>query len=299
MPDKKIITYTGISTFMECPTKYKWRYIEKLQRVGPPGAKEFGTAIHAALEVLFKTGDIHEAETALNGFSPLAGPYGLSEEDFARARGLLAGYYGRWGSPKHDYETIKVEKTFSFKVPNSEYSLEGKIDLLLRDRKTGKLQLWDHKTCSQLDEDYITQRWMDLQLHIYTIGALEGLGYNVDELVYDILQKPAVRLKKNETIEEFTIRCGLDSTPDKFERPVFAVDPRVLDDTRNEVAGWLAKVELANVTGFFGKNYKACKVWSRCPYWDLCVSGGNKMVRDNGYVVVKENPELETLEKAE
>jgi hypothetical protein len=257
---------------------------------------EFGTAIHKALEVLFKTGDIHLAEDALNGYSPLSGPQGLSEEDFARARGTLAGYWKRWGNPQDKYEVIKVEKVFSFPVEHSEYKMEGKIDVLLRDRASGVLQLWDHKTTSQLDEDYITQRWMDLQLHIYCIGALEGLGYEVRELVYDILAKPAIRLKQSETVAEFTERCALTQGAEKYERPVFVVDPRVLEDTRREVAGWLAKIELAGATGFYGKNYKACKTFYRCPYWDLCVSGGSEMVKKAGYSVIADNPELKEVE---
>lgn len=292
---KDIITYTGLSTFQKCPEMYKWRYIDGLDKIGPAGAKELGTAIHRALEVLFLTGDIRQAEDALNGFSPLAGPHGLGEEDFARARGMLAGYYGRWGNPHNQYEVVKVEKTFSFPVEYSNYALEGKIDILVRDKSTGRLQLWDHKTTSQMDEDYITQRWMDLQLHLYTIGALEALGYEVEELVYDILSKPNIRLKKNETIAEFTTRCGLECTPEKYERPVFAVDLGMLDDTRREIAGWLGRVELARATGFYGKVRSSCvQFGKRCPYYDLCVSRGNPMVINGGYVKVQANKELTT-----
>lgn len=277
------VSYTSLSTFQNCPKKYWWTYIRRLKRVGHCSATELGTALHSALERLFVTGKIEEAEDALNAYSPLAGTQGLSAEDFCRAKGILAGYWYRWGSSLDQYVVQEVEKAFNVPIPCSDYVFTGRIDLIVRDKATNRIQLWDHKTAKKLDGNYITRRWMDLQLNLYAIGAAEQLGIAVDEFVYDVMRKPEIRLKKDETLEEFGERCMAACSSDMYDRVTYPVEDMRIEETKRQLAGWLAQIEIAEACGFYGENLDHCGAYGGCPYWELCTSGGSQLIIDNCY----------------
>lgn len=257
--------------------------MQKIQKIGPPGAKDMGSAIHAALEVLFRTGDIAIAEDELNKWSPLSGGCGLGEEDFYKAKGILAGYWKRWGNPRDRYEVKLIEKSFTVPIPDSDYTFDGRIDAVVVDRTTGRCQLWDHKTAGRVDSDYIIRRWMDLQLNLYAIGTAEGLGIQIDEYVYDIMKKPDVRRKKSETVEEYAARCVEVCTPNLYDRVIYPREDMRVEETKRQLMGWLSAMEIAELTGFYGENINRCSDYGGCPYWDACVSGGAQIVLENGY----------------
>jgi hypothetical protein len=134
---------------------------------------------------------------------------------------------------------------------------------------------------------------MDLQLHAYYIGATEGLGIPIHRLIYDVLVKPGVRRKKGETVAEYGERCVAEITEENYDRVPFAVDPVRVESVRRNIAIVSANIEIADQTGAFAENVNHCFAYNRpCPYWHLCISHGSRLVRDNGYHVIAENPEL-------
>lgn len=87
-----------------------------------------------------------------------------------------------------DWEIVEVEKQYEFWLPTanggrSNFKIKMKIDLLARNKRTGQLWLWDHKTCKdlsksdkgfQLDDQFGLYLWGLRQLGLNVIGAIRN-----------------------------------------------------------------------------------------------------------------------------
>ena len=294
---KKIITQSFIGNFRDCPQyAYQHNVLGRIPNNANTVARDIGSAVHSGLEVWFRSGDATAALAALELHKP-----NLDQLDYLKALAMLGGYFKRWENPFTEFEVHHVEKEFAFDIPNTDYEFRGKIDVLLRDRRTGEWQLWDHKTSSRVDGDYILKRWMDLQLNAYAIGASESLGLDIGSFVYDILSKPELKLKKTETHPEFFARLTEEcSDPSRYMRQPYTKEDLRVDETRKQIAGWIGSIIVAQETGFWGENTSNCFKWGRaCEYWPLCISNRSALVADNGYTLQPVNPELTASIKEE
>ena len=281
-------TQSQIQAFQDCQKFFYWKNRAKLVPNGAAAEQNLGTAVHKALEVWMTTEDWAKVLVAYHGYKA-----SLGENDFVMGLSMLEGYKKKWGRPSEKYEVIKVEKEFEITFDGDVEPFRGKIDVILKNRETGETELWDHKTVTSYTPEYIIRRWMDLQLHAYYIGATEGLGIPIHRFVYDVLVKPGVRRKKGETVGEYSERCVAELSDENFDRVPFAVDPVRVASVRRNIAIVSANIEIADQTGAYAENVNHCFAYNRpCDYWHLCVSHGSKLVRDNGYTVAAENPEL-------
>ena len=147
-------SYSRMDMFRQCPQKYKFRYVDKIKEK-PKGFFFFGSAIHAALEFLYK-GDskvFPTVEQVCQAFlefwfsKPLALQGFRNAEEAARKRGeglaMIKEYYR---VNQHDFKrAFLTEKIFKFEIDGlmvtaisdrMDYAGNGK--LLITDYKTGK-----------------------------------------------------------------------------------------------------------------------------------------------------------------
>ena len=55
--DKTLLTYSALNTFRNCPRKYKNRYLDNLRPRERPDALSFGSVIHTAIELWYRSSD--------------------------------------------------------------------------------------------------------------------------------------------------------------------------------------------------------------------------------------------------
>ena len=55
--DKTLLTYSALNTFRNCPRKYKNRYLDKLRPRERAEALSFGSVIHTAIELWYRSPD--------------------------------------------------------------------------------------------------------------------------------------------------------------------------------------------------------------------------------------------------
>lgn len=142
-------------------------------------------------------------EAALCAMLPGANP-----TDLAKARPLLTlyhhTYYDRFVA---EYEVVDVEHEFSFPLLNPETEAKsrtfldaGKIDVVLKSRRSGRTWVMEHKTSSEdisPESDYWTALTMDPQISRYSLAlASEGTDIDVEGVLYDVLSRPMQRLSK-------------------------------------------------------------------------------------------------------
>lgn len=193
------ISNSEIQTYKDC--RRKW-YLSYYLGLGGPqkhtGALAFGTRVHRALEVLYKTG-----ENPLDVWSELIDVQesvmiseGLDLSDLTKeaelGRIMLEGYL-EWVAETgadSDLEIVGVEKALNAKVLNDRVELRGKIDMRVKRRTDKALIPFDFKTVAQYDT-YIKIAHMAEQLKLYNL--LEMINADEGEFVgggkYRLLKK--------------------------------------------------------------------------------------------------------------
>lgn len=199
---KRAITYSMIRSFQTCRVQYDYRYNKNIVPVDTPHALYFGSAVHAALEAWFKYGDEEAARVAIL-------KEGLEEEDMIKATVLVEKYIEHWG--EEPFRVIGVEHEFSEPLinpktrhPSRTFQLCGKADgIVLMD---GEHYILEHKTCANISQEYLDRILIDTQIALYANAISRQLGVKVVGAIYDILEKPQIRMKKGETESEFEAR---------------------------------------------------------------------------------------------
>lgn len=223
--------------------------------------------------------------------------------ELARAEALMRGYHERWAD--EPYEVIAVEAQFRCDLVNpttgrasQTWRLAGKIDVIVRDLRTGRVLVVEHKTSSEdvtPGSEYWRRLRMDGQVSIYFVGGA-ALGHQIDGCLYDVLKKPALRPYKATPIEDrkfkkdgtlYANQREVDETPAEFHaRCVEAIAENPIGYyQRGEVARlekdmaeamldiWQLGQELreAELVGRYPRNPGACTQYGRtCPYFAAC-----------------------------
>jgi len=176
------LSYSKISTYNQCPLKYKYQYIEK-RPTKPSLYLDFGSTIHntlrdyhrdfdpkkASLEDLMATYDRNWIATAYKD---------KEEEERYREEGrrILEAYYEQ---AKVDPNQILYLEEF-FRVKVGDYELVGKIDRVDR-LPDGGWEIIDYKTSRKIKDEselesplHPTEVQETLQLDIYYIACQEN-----------------------------------------------------------------------------------------------------------------------------
>lgn len=202
---KELLTASRMSSLLDCPRKHFWKYEVCLQREVDADALRFGSAWHMAMEARWKGADFCAALNEACSKSET-----LDEVTVATLSGLLAGYYARW-----ETDPVKeVQPEIEFNLPltgSRKFAVAGKIDGLgvMHD---GRLALVEHKTTSAdvgPDSDYWIRLRANPQVMQYVLAARE-LAWDIAVVIYDVTRKPSIRVKQNETPEQYADRLRDD-----------------------------------------------------------------------------------------
>lgn len=230
-----------------------------------------------------------------------------------RVEEMLRGYHLRWFGEADRYDVLAVELTFDAPLLNPKtraasktWRLAGKIDAIVRRREDGHVLVVEHKTCGESIDDESDHYWgtlaLDHQCSAYVIGA-EAHGYKVDEILYDVLRKPAQRQllatpeadrkytkptkteparlysnqrERDETVEEHRarVRETMDAAPERFfqRRPVPRTESQIADFLADAWAfgRTMREMEIAERAP---RNPEACHRFGTCGMWGVCSTG--------------------------
>lgn len=139
------------------------------------------------------------------------------------------------------------------------------------------LYVLEHKTTSE-SLDVGSGFWRRLEVShepsMY-IRAAQELGHDVQGVLYDVIKKPTLRLKKNESPETFRDRIVNEqyaAKPDEFlkRHPVLRLSNQV-DEAHREIWQYAEQIHEARKHDRFPKNPDACFSYnSNCEYLGVC-----------------------------
>lgn len=189
------ISYSQISTYMMCPLRYRFQYIEELKPEVTPAALPFGRAIHESLAYFYRSLQNSGERPSLDQMTEVfRNDWRLSleceEVKFDRGESnescgalgisMLSAFYENV-TPG---EVLCVEQPFCIRKIDPENGrllalpLVGYIDLIERDA-AGNIVVVDHKTAKRKYQSSKVKQ--DLQLSIYACALSRSELCNGDE----------------------------------------------------------------------------------------------------------------------
>lgn len=176
----RLKSFSKVNSYITCPYQHYLRYTEKWYPKQKSRALEVGSAIHECCEAYRKN--------KLDKFD-----FNITNEIDLK---LWLEYYKKYSTISKDYEFIFIEKTFKCK------SFIGIIDGLVKNKRTGKLWIYEMKTFSKMPTEF--DRLFRAQPYVY-YQQLKNKGIEVEGVVWeyvksDLPQEP--NLLKNGTLSK-------------------------------------------------------------------------------------------------
>ena len=232
-PAGNIYSFTKIESYMECPLRYKFSFVDNIPR-RPKPYFSLGTVIHEALSEFYKhvqknhKVDLKKLLEIYNDSWLSIGYRNKTDERLYKARGEkeLAEFYKK---NKDDLKPpLYIEKKFTIELGGRPF--KGFIDRI-DEMEGGLVEIIDYKTGK-------TEKESSMQLDLYAIAAIEKLGLDVGMLSFYYISSNRKKPFKR--------------TPDDLER------------TKAKVRDVISKIETCD---FLPKASYKCKF---CDYQILC-----------------------------
>lgn len=163
------LSYSALSTFKQCPKKYRWQYVERL-RMPPTPDQFFGILIHDILDMALRHAPLIESLDKLLAFykekwNPKIFQGDIkAQETYKEGLKIIKDFHADYKPGIRDI--LHTEKFFQ--IIFDKHVIVGKIDRIDK-LPTGELEVVDYKTNKKLPDPESLKN--DLQLSMYHWGA--------------------------------------------------------------------------------------------------------------------------------
>lgn len=261
-----------LQTYKDCPERYRLRYVEGLSKIEEgrdEHDKNFGKAIHSALESHYKGGSL-EASTAL---FKAAYPDQLSDEDFAKTQEngvkLIEAYAKHYANEDKSFEVLGVEVQDTFKVGKIDFTV--KIDLIIR--KQGCIYFMDHKTTGKtFNWSYWSRFEPNPQITAYTAYCQSKYGECSGGIINALRFGHRQRAYKGEPAGFYY----------EFQRQLFNRNKDQVEAWKKDTMLWVASLEEAkrDTSNVWKKNEGQC---GYCSFKEVCISCNDEQIINQLY----------------
>lgn len=277
------------TTYLNCRKQFEWQYLRRLSPRAVSVPFLVGGLVHNGLEHMYKLGRFDEdAERAAvkKACAVAARTAGMTQtqsdrvyQQSAMIMGILKGYakyylerdLARW-------EVLEAEAAFEYKLRNG-WSAVGKRDMVVRERKSKKIILVEHKTAATIDADYVAKLPLDAQIIGYVRSLQKSLGKLPDGVCYNVIKKVAIRQKQTESFNGYLKRVEdvyFKEPANYFYRETLSFTAKNVEDFAQELDKFSEEMDRSIKENFFYKNTSHCTRYGVCPYMRMCIDGPNK-----------------------
>ncbi len=182
------LSYSQISTYLTCPLRYKFQYVDLVPPAFTASALVFGQAIHEAVGAFYQeilTGDELRPDQMIDVYRQawqskdgveIRFFNGDDEDSLTEKAKLMLKVFHDAFDP--GVQIIGIEEFFEVKFAKEMPPFQGYIDLI-EESPSGKISIVDLKTAARKPTK--AQTSSNLQLTAYTLGA-EALGFDPEQL---------------------------------------------------------------------------------------------------------------------
>lgn len=269
--DNKIWDYTSISTFVQCRKKYYYRMVKHLAPIRVSAPLTFGKVMHDALATYYTDG----LEKAIALFrETYVNPEGEELRTVETGIRCLETYAEVY---KKEPFVLASTPEVGFVIPMGDVLWGGRLDLpVIWD---GDLYVFEHKTTTQLNTNYIKQFDLDGQITGYAVGAEEFFGKKCLGCIVNVIElwKPLIRPR------------ATSKKPDEhFLRAPIARSQFMKDTFKRNVNLVVKEIKKCHETNEWCGAYSrdVCRSYnSDCPYKALCQFGEDERIIKREFIV--------------
>lgn len=272
---------SSLGTFLDCPKKYEFSYIKRLSSRSYSQALGFGSLLHAFLEAHWKkqpdSQAVQECLRQLNT-SHNEIDHDKIKRDHALASVVADSWKKMWAGTFTDLHNdklsaVSVEKEWA--LTGGDRSYVGKSDGIMFHAGYGGHFLYELKTSGSTNrESYKHNLELNRQINGNLVAMIDA-GLKPLGVIYDIVWKPALRLKKEETEEQLSQRIAEEykSFPFKyFERIMVFRSDKDLEDFEMDLSAQFRALRYVIEGSRFYRNTNSCEKYGKlCPYFNLCM----------------------------
>lgn len=252
-----------ITSYRLCPRKFYYRYEKNLVPIDYTSTPmEFGSAIHKALESIYRDGPrVREADAYK--FAKVfcdAFPRHMEDRVYTQENGteLLACYILKW---EHDkFDILAIEQPFHLDMPDDidgqGFTYAGRMDLVVE--MDGKIYPWDHKTTSYFGDHFEKGFKLDVQMTGYIKANKVAHGEHAASAAIINALRPTNKI-----------------SPECFVRKETTRTPEELVEWEHELRATVDQIRSSRLVGRWIKHAPtACFTYNRtCEYYGLCTAG--------------------------
>lgn len=284
----KTLTNSARTTFLNCRKKYEYSYVYGLAPRKPSIPFLVGGLFHDELDRMYTNGDFDEGEARLRiskACAKASRQEGLTSDDSEKifmqqaiAMGAVKGYANKYlEADLKLWEVVEAEGAFKIEMPGG-WSYWGKTDLVIKEKKSGKIKLVEHKTAGKLDAAYVAKLPLDNQILGYAWAKLEQ-KVKLQGVIYNVTKKPQIRQRQNETLNDFYRRVEneyIERPEEYFYRESLQFSGDDIKRFSDELKKFLNEIDRCHDEDFFYQNTSHCTAMGMCPFIKLCTDGTSK-----------------------
>lgn len=217
-----------------------------------------GSAFHRGIEL----GDVGKLEQELDNNDNF-----LNEGDETNKVIVLAmveAFFNKF--PHHNEGDVQHEVKIETEFGNHPFIMFA--DAII-DEPDG-IVLREYKTASRIDSTYIDKLKFNDQISRYCLAIEKEYHKPVKRIEYYVAKKPLLRLKQNETLEQFRTRLVEKITEDEESIQYFELH-RTREQLDEELSDLIYDMDTITKTTHYTKNLSACSCYGNCPYLELCM----------------------------
>ena len=312
----RVLTHSAMEAWGRCEVEYRLAYEELITPTAYPSALAIGSAVHVGVEALHLGRSLAEAvvlaAAKMESFAARArlaldeaGRTDLASAmawDAAKVRAMLRAWFEqhdatppRDAAPEdlvfldRDLEVLETELALEAPLrnplsgrPSRTFMLAGRVDAIARRRSNGACGYYivELKTTGEDLDDFVEAMTCATQPSVYQTLVEAHLGDDhgpVLGTVLDIIRKPTVRGKKDETPEAFEARAFEEYRKDPtrfFRREVLPVNESLRREAMVNAWRIADGIRRAERYGYVSKRGPACRsAYGLCKYRSLCWHG--------------------------
>jgi len=252
MSKLQIVSFSELTTAKRCSFRHQIAYVERWsKRKDPMSALGKGSAWHLVLETHYnelmkcQRGGVISRDEILDRCRKAALPviYDLGNEELQDLiYWMYEGYLNFFGTDE-DWQIIAVEHPAEIDLPGPDgstgrFRLKLKIDLVVKERSTGRVRIVDHKSGKDLPHRKALE--LDDQFPLYQ-WALQRLGRKVFGLTYNA----ARTLRMKEDIRAEAVASGIEVLGPKQVPPQYTpLDERYCRESMHRTDKEMAQIAL-------------------------------------------------------
>jgi hypothetical protein len=283
------ISVSSLEDFLTCRRLYYYKRLKKYERIQFSVPFLVGRVVHTGLNlVLQKVKDPinqmtkfyrEEKKKIKNTLTLTEKQEQDLDEQEGVTQGMLRAYQKRYGAMLRDTTLIASEVEGAVQI-SDKVIFVIKLDNLIRVRKEKLLH--ELKTSKYITPEYVQHIQVDRQtaiyFHFYNMIFEES---KIEGILYDVIRKPSIRQKKNESRISFLERLGQWYDRPQGDMDVFHVErfkePKI---SESSVVNTVVKVSedmlrCKDKEDYYEDHSKCTSYYGDvCPYYTLCHEGG-------------------------